>query len=905
MTTLSFSTYQFRWSLRKKGKQIFNICQQVLLLGGFAAALVMGGAIPAFANPTGGVVVGGSATITTTPTELQISQTSNNALIEWGSFNIGTGETTRFIQPSSSAIALNRVVNSTQFSAINGNLFANGRVFIINPNGVLIGNGAQVSTAGFIASTANIANDAFMNSNGVYNFDIAGAPHASVENRGLITVQEEGLVALVAPIVRNSGVIQGNFAKIQMGAGDTFGIDLYGDGLMHIAVDSSPGAGARHLLAENSGSIMTDGGKVLMTAAAASNLVDTAINTTGVIQARGLTTKNGEIVLTGAGANIKVEGIVDASGVNGGIVKIGGDLHGQGSLAKADNLFIGANAVISADGGKSASGIGNGGKVITWANKENNFRGKITARGGQNGGNGGFVEISTAKDVLLGGLVDASAVHGLAGTFLLDPATLNIRNGSGPVIANVIYENDIQNTSVIGTNAIYAADTITLENLADNILQGGAGDITLTGTGATGKVIFNDLNDTIATTDGNLTITAGSGGITAGNLRVNGNGYLTLTTSNGGSISTRNLTVNRVTGDSAMLTVNSDGALNIFGDVLVRNVDNNDSALAANAIATLISRNNMNVTGTTTVSSYDHDQPYINSSSLLTMTSSQGNINVGGAIALDSEAEMTISPVNSYVTSKSIAKLTANNGSINLTGGITADALGVYTGSTVVDAIIELRAGGNINVNNAIRGTARAIATNNLDKSNATVSVISTGGDISFNMPGQPTAIASDAIAQQAYHGTDIDLTVTAEAGTALDTAKLFISGRRPVVPPPLPTAPLVLAPFFDIDPLGRPIISVENQVIVLDAPFEPVETLTLQTDVSIATSPEAAQLASIEPAAGEKDDEDVNKDASATTAEELARIQPAAGGSTSGAAGPNSVACANAFLDNRSCEVQ
>lgn len=188
-----------------------------------------------FANPQGGNVVAGAATITNTPSELQIHQHSDRALIEWNSFNINAGETTRFLQPGKESIALNRVINNAQLSSINGNLIANGRVVVVNPNGVLIGPNGNVDTASFLATTADIANDAFMNSR-VLEFDRAGRPDAAIENQGRVTVGEEGLAAFVAPTVRNSGVIQGNLAKVQLGAADAFGVDFYGDGLIHLAV---------------------------------------------------------------------------------------------------------------------------------------------------------------------------------------------------------------------------------------------------------------------------------------------------------------------------------------------------------------------------------------------------------------------------------------------------------------------------------------------------------------------------------------------------------------------------------------------------------------------------------------------------------------------------------------------
>src|SRR4051812_571005 len=103
-----------------------------------ASAVALGATSPAFASPEGGTVVAGHASITSTPGNTTINQTSQNAALDWQSFNIGVGESVRFVQPNSSAVALNRVLGSDP-SSILGSLSANGKVFLVNPNGVLFG----------------------------------------------------------------------------------------------------------------------------------------------------------------------------------------------------------------------------------------------------------------------------------------------------------------------------------------------------------------------------------------------------------------------------------------------------------------------------------------------------------------------------------------------------------------------------------------------------------------------------------------------------------------------------------------------------------------------------------------------------------------------------------------------
>ena len=193
------------------------------------------GLIPAAAGPEGGSVVGGAATIQGQggPAVI-VNQSSSSAIINWNTFNVGVGQSVTFNQPNSSAIALNRVTGGLGPSEILGTLTANGRVFIINRDGVLFGPGAVINTAGFLASTNDIKNSDFMA--GRMNFNIPGRPDASIVNLGHITATSGGFAALVAPGVRNSGTITATLGTVALAAGNSFTLDLYGDKLITLAV---------------------------------------------------------------------------------------------------------------------------------------------------------------------------------------------------------------------------------------------------------------------------------------------------------------------------------------------------------------------------------------------------------------------------------------------------------------------------------------------------------------------------------------------------------------------------------------------------------------------------------------------------------------------------------------------
>lgn len=282
-----------------------------LALSGLIASLAFASAAQAQDLPTGGSVTAGSATITSRAGSVTIAQSSQSAAINWNSFNIAQGNSVTFVQPDSNSVALNRVLGPDP-SVIFGNLTANGKIFLINPNGVLFGQGAQVNVGGLVASTLGLSDADFMA--GRYRF--AGTSSAAVLNRGAITAADNGYVALLGADVSNQGMIVARLGTVALGAGQAVTLDVAGDGLLNVTVDT----GAVNALVSNGGMIRADGGQVLLTAQAAGQLLRTVVNNTGVIEARTLGNRNGRIVLLGdmqSGA-ANVGGTLDASAPNGG-----------------------------------------------------------------------------------------------------------------------------------------------------------------------------------------------------------------------------------------------------------------------------------------------------------------------------------------------------------------------------------------------------------------------------------------------------------------------------------------------------------------------------------------------------------------------------------------------------------
>ena len=409
------------------------------------AGMLLGTSGLCLATPGEGTVTAGAGSINTNGSTTTINQTSDKLALNWQSFNIGPGETVRFVQPGSASIALNRVIGSDP-SAIYGTLSANGKVFLINPNGVLFGSTAQVNVGGLVASTLNLSNGDFLS--GDYTFS---GNSGSVINQGSIRASDGGYVALLGSQVTNEGVIIANRGTVALGAGNQITLDFNGDALISLAVDQA----ALSALAENKqlATLQADGGQVIMTAKAADALAGTVVNNSGQIRARSISNVNGEIILDGGingmvansgaldasgksagetGGTVKVLGNtvslndgsqVDVSGNSGGgTALIGGNFQGRGPEYNATRTTVAAGTTVNAD----AITDGNGGQVAVWADDTTEFHGSITARGGATGGDGGRVETSGFKFLNVTGGVNAGAPRGERGSWLLDPTYANI-----------------------------------------------------------------------------------------------------------------------------------------------------------------------------------------------------------------------------------------------------------------------------------------------------------------------------------------------------------------------------------------------------------------------------------------------------------------------------------------------
>ena len=278
---------------------------------------VLAGAAQAHAQvlPHNAQLVSGAASVKQTgATQTTITQTSSSAILNWQSFSIGQGDTVNVVQPGATSVLLNRVTG-TAISTIAGKLSANGQVFLINPNGIVIGKTGTIQAAGFVASTLDIANSDFLA--GKLNFKVSG-PGGAVANAGTIRIVPGGYAALLGGSVDDSGEIIAPMGKVAIGAGTAATLDLSGDGFLQVVL---PGA--------------TDTtGTAVLSATEAQTIVRQTVNTDGVTQAVSASGEDGHVILSG---RIDTSG---AGGEGGGVKVVGNSVNLAGGVIDAGKADV-------------------------------------------------------------------------------------------------------------------------------------------------------------------------------------------------------------------------------------------------------------------------------------------------------------------------------------------------------------------------------------------------------------------------------------------------------------------------------------------------------------------------------------------------------------------------------------
>lgn len=532
----------------------------------------------AMANPADPKVIHGQATFTTNGNQLNITNTSGT-VIDWGSFSIDSNEVTRFSQQNASSVVLNRITGQDP-SQILGSLQSNGKVVIINPNGILFGQNARVDVNGLTASSLNITNqDALAKK---WNFE--GSKNAGkVQNDGTITTPSGGQVYLIAPNVENNGLITTPEGEVILAAGHKVQLIDSNDPDVQVVVSASENQAVNlgRILAQ-SGSVGIYGGLINQRGTINANSAVVGANGKIVLKASDTTLlENGSLTSAtsaGTGGEIQVLGdkvglvgtaSIDASGTQGGgSVLVGGDYHGDNAaIQNASRTFFGSDASIKAN----ALEGGDGGKVVVWADESTKAYGTISALGGMQSGNGGFVETSGKQTLDFHAHINVGARNGKAGTLLLDPATITLIGGSG--------DGDSDGTATFQGNStpgevLFADSSLGASNIYQSELEGisSGTNIVLEATdyisasGAFGSQLTLPINSNLtlrtrnAATDG-----SGSLGIdlSSVNLVASGTGSISVQTGVGASPQVANIVLSGIQTAGGSVTINGTGSVKV------------------------------------------------------------------------------------------------------------------------------------------------------------------------------------------------------------------------------------------------------------------------------------------------------------------------------------------------------
>lgn len=500
------------------------------------------------ALPTNGQVVAGNAAIsqTQTPTTaaMTVNQTSQRAVVNWDSFNVGKNASVTFNQPNANAVTLNRVTGATA-SMIEGAVKANGQVVFVNPNGVTFGKGAEINAAGVVATTMDISNKDFMEGKSTYK----GNGKGSVTNEGKITTNVDGgYIALLAPEVRNDGYLlaKKGSGTVAMAAGEQITLDFKGNSLMSVKVD----VGTYNALIENKRVVEVNGGLVVIAAGSANQLMASVIKNTGRISASSMVNNGGVIELVantvtqagkvtanskiGEGGQINIVGnditiaanskTTATGATNGGQVNIGlaatavsggTQINAQASNPNqaAQNVKANADAASSKNQlaktvtieegaliDTSATQTGNGGVIAIWSEVKTAVAGLLKSMGGSLSGNGGFIETSSKGQVSIAPTASintgANNAAGKAGTWLLDPVDLFIDASTANAISTALFNSNVTiavtaNTTAcsVGSCIVNGTGSMTILSGA-HILKAGTTYTTLT-LSAAGNFVLN------------------------------------------------------------------------------------------------------------------------------------------------------------------------------------------------------------------------------------------------------------------------------------------------------------------------------------------------------------------------------------------------------------------------------
>ena len=731
------------------------------------------------------MVVGGQAAISQAGTTLQVVQTSDRAVINWRDFSIQPNETTRFIQPSASSAVLNRVTSSSP-SQLLGSLQANGQVYLMNQNGIFVGQGAVINASSFLATTAEANPSSFMRGEAL---SMVAASDAGIRNEGTIRANG-GSIHLLSKHVENIGKLEAPQGTVGLYAGSRFYLEQDTGGPIRVRIDMDPStSGSRAGIGVDQQGIIR---AARVNLEANGNIYALAIQQSGLVEATGfITRQDGTVVLSAPGGKILqsgtmlaknsdgsggqmelrgaeveldlgsiltasgsgvgsgggaitidsegtslvrgqldvssvsgqggrlvvtgqrvgfLEGKMSASGgAGGGEVLLGGDYQGKNAEVKnAQVTVMGMDAEIVAD----AMVNGDGGKIILWSDEYTGFYGELFARGGTEGGNGGLVETSSKNNLQAMGLVNASALKGNSGLWLLDPRNVTIASATtGGSFTGGVFVPTADSATVSATTIVSTLDGGTDVQITTGSTGSQAGNITVTDAVVTASSANTSLTLSAANNiivNNNIDLSSSSG---AANILL----LADADASGAGSLTTSAVITAGATG---AVTLQSAGVISLGALVTAQ-----DAVFKASTVLGSIAVNDS--TGSVAISLAD----------LTTNLAVTGTVTIGRA---DGAGPIRVGALDLSLEAYSLQFLSGNLGQVRLNGNIVTAGKAVGFTSAVIltgDRLVDTTNGG-VTATGANIIFSKALDGDGLANSDGTFWDMSTragtGGDITF-----------------------------------------------------------------------------------------------------------------------------------------------------------------------------
>jgi len=381
-----------------------------------------------FAKPQGLNVKHGSCDVKNIENNIQM-KCSDKSILEWDNFSIRLDEKVKFSLPSDHSAVLNKVVKDIP-SEIFGSLECNGKLYLVNPSGIIFGKDSVINCKELIASTLKIRDEDFLKDKAMV---FENEFESKITHLGYI--KGKGDIYLLSKQIEIEGDIQTE-GKVTIVAANK--LILKKDENIYIELNSDEALEKCLTGIEQNGKINASEINLL----ADGMLYNTAIKQSNVIEANTIVERGGRVLLCAENGDIDIEEDIIASGKDSSIdvfAKNIGIIESASITASSENnggnvnirstggyVFLGENASINAD----ANTTGDGGNVYLYSDDITFFHGNVFARGGEIEGNGGFVEVSGLSDLHFTGDVTTKANNGFTGTLLIDPTDITINNNA-------------------------------------------------------------------------------------------------------------------------------------------------------------------------------------------------------------------------------------------------------------------------------------------------------------------------------------------------------------------------------------------------------------------------------------------------------------------------------------------